>query len=261
MDIKRDVNLAREAFRENNKSKLIKAHSKHKEIHDNGAGKYLKSWVYGGLDGIVTTFAVVAGVAGASLHSGVILILGFANLIADGISMAIGDYISTKSQNEYYDLERKREEWEIENNPKGEEKEMIEIYRKKGLNNKDSRAIVEILKRNKDFWIDTMMNDELELSKSSESPKKNAIFTFISFLIFGFVPLFLYVIGSIFNFSISRGFMWTSILTSVAMFSLGSLKTKVTGKNWVKSGIETLLIGGAAATAAYFVGEFLSKIV
>jgi len=101
MDLKRDVNEAREAFRNKDKKLLVKAHSKHKEMHDTGTGRFLKSWVYGGLDGIVTTFAVVAGVAGASLSSAIVLIMGFANLIGDGISMAVGDYLSTKAQNEY----------------------------------------------------------------------------------------------------------------------------------------------------------------
>ena len=78
--------------------------------------------MYGGLDGIITTFAVVAGVAGASLSSGVVLILGFANLIADGLSMAIGDYLSTKAENEYNKAERAREKWEVENYPEGEKK-------------------------------------------------------------------------------------------------------------------------------------------
>ena len=80
------------------------------ELHSTSGGKYLKSWIYGGLDGVVTTFAVVAGVVGANLSSAIILILGFANLIADGISMAVGDYLSTKSQGEYYKAEKGVEE-------------------------------------------------------------------------------------------------------------------------------------------------------
>lgn len=261
MDLKRDVVKAREAFKEKNKKKLIAAHSKHKEIHDTGTGKYLKSWVYGGLDGIITTFAVVAGVVGASLESKIILILGFANLIADGISMAIGDYLSTKSEKEYYDLERSREEWEVENNPKGEEEEMLEIYQKKGLSKKDAISMISVLKKNKKFWVDTMMSDELGLSKEDGSPLRHGIVTFFSFLIFGLIPLSLFLIGALFNTSFTKPFLFASILTGIAMFSLGAVKTKITGKNWLRSGLEMLLIGGIAATAAYFVGEFLSKII
>lgn len=262
MKLKRDVELARKAFKKKDKKLLVKAHdTEHKELHDVGKGKYIKSAVYGGLDGTITTFAVVAGSIGAAFSSSVMLILGFANLIADGISMAVGDYLSTKSQKEYYKTERKREEWEVKNNPKGEEKEMIEIYMKKGLNKKDSIELIKILKRNKKFWVDTMMHDELELENPEENAKKNAIITFFSFLIFGFIPLMLYLFGAIFNLNIKNGFLLTAILTGIAMFTLGSLKTKITGKNWLKSGFETLLIGGLAASAAYFVGHLLSKII
>jgi VIT1/CCC1 family predicted Fe2+/Mn2+ transporter len=261
MKLKRDLNEAKEAFKKKDKKKLISAHSKHKEVHDTATGKYLKSWVYGGLDGIITTFAIVAGVSGAALNSSIILILGFANLIADGISMAIGDYLSTKSEHEYYDIERKRESWEVKNHPKGEENEMLEIYKKKGLNKKDSKTLISILKRNKRFWVDTMMHEELDLIKSEESPIKNGFVTFISFLMFGFIPLFLYVISALFKLTISNPFTWTSILAGISMFSLGAIKTKLTGKKWLRSGLEMLIIGGLAATAAYFIGELLAKII
>ncbi|MDA3836836.1 MAG: VIT1/CCC1 transporter family protein [Nanoarchaeota archaeon] len=261
MDLKRDVNAARVAFRKGDKEASIVAHSGHREVHDTGFGKYLKSWVYGGLDGIITTFAVVAGVAGAALGVNVILILGFANLIADGISMAIGDYLSTKSENEYYDLERSREKWEVDSHPKGEEAEMLEVYQKKGLNKKDSKILVNVLKRNKKFWIDTMMHDELGLVKEDENPVKHAVVTFGSFLVFGFIPLALFVFGLIFKWDVANGFLWTSVLAGISMFGLGAAKTKITGKKWARSGFETLLIGGVAAGAAYFVGDILAKIV
>ncbi|NCN86324.1 hypothetical protein GW932_00680 [archaeon] len=260
MNIHRDVNLARKAYKKKDIELMKRAHDS-KEIHKTERGKYLRSWIWGGLDGVVTTFAVVAGVAGASLSSTIVLILGFANLIADGISMAVGDYLSTKSEKEYYDLERERETWEVKNYPKGERDEMLEVYTKKGYSQKEANKLVNILSKNKKFWIDTMMHEELGLMHENESPKKNAIFTFISFLIFGFIPLLIYVLGSIFNFTINRGFLYASILSGSAMFLLGSVKTKITGKKWYKSGFETLLIGGIAATAAYFVGDILARIL
>lgn len=261
MKLKRDVEAARKAFKNKDVSALIKSHSKHEEIHDNGNGKYLKSWVYGGLDGIITTFAVVAGVAGAALSSSVVLILGFANLIGDGISMAMGDYLSTKSEREYYKLERSREMWEVDNHPKGEVEEMMEIYSKKGLNKKESKTMVEVLKKNKDFWVDTMMAEELGLIEGEGSPAKHGLVTFASFLIFGFIPLILYVIGASLGIVITKGFFFTAVLAGVAMFALGSLKTKITGKNWIRSGLETLAIGAITAGAAYFIGDFLASIL
>lgn len=260
MDLKRDVNKAREAYKKKDKEAVVQAHSMHNEVHDTGSGKYLKSWVYGGLDGIITTFAVVAGVSGASLEATIILILGFANLIADGISMAIGDYLSTKSEHEYYDLEKKREAWEVKVNPEGEKAEMLEIYQKEGFSKTDSTKLVNILSKNKKFWVKTMMHEELGLMKGDESPAKNGIVTFISFVIFGFIPLSLYVFSAIFGFKIGQPFLWTCILAGISMFSLGALKVKLTGKNWLRSGFEMLLIGGLAAGCAYFIGHWLSTV-
>lgn len=233
----------------------------HREIHMTGQGKYLKSRVYGGLDGVVTTFAVVAGVIGAGLSSVIILILGFANLIADGISMAIGDYLSMKSANEYYDLERKREKMEVDISPSSEKKEMVEVYEKKGFSKKDSMALVSVLSRNKELWIDTMMHEELGLSQNKGFAAKHGINTFLAFLLFGFIPLLFYVVSGIFDLTITREFMFTCILAGISMFILGSMKSKFTGKIWYKSGFETLLIGGIAASSAYLVGHFLAQII
>jgi len=259
--MKRDLEKARLAFKNKDKKLLRTSHNIHKEMHDGNSGKYLKSWVYGGLDGIITTFAVVSGVIGASLSSSIILILGFANLIADGISMGVGDYLSTKSEKEYFDLERSRERWEVNNHPKGEIDEMIEVYEKNGFSLNDSKKMVKLLSKNKKFWIKTMMHEELGLMKEKISSKKHGTITFISFLIFGFIPLSIYVFGAIFDIKISHEFLLTSLFTAVALFILGSIKTRFTGKNWIKSGIETLIIGSLAASAAYFVGVILSNIV
>lgn len=258
--LKRDVKKARKAYKEKDVKEMIEAHQ-HKEIHSTSTGKYIKSWIYGGLDGIITTFAIVAGVAGAGLQSSVILILGFANLIADGISMAIGDYLSSKSEQEYYDLEEKRENWEVKYNPKGEKDEMIQIYTQKGMSKKDAVKMVGLLSKNKKLWVETMMHDELGLLREEGSPVKNGLVTFSSFALFGFVPLILYVLAEIFSFEIGKGFLYTSILAGLAMFALGSMKTKLTGKSWIRSGFETLLIGGVAAASAYFIGHLLASII
>ena len=125
----RDVHKARQAYRLQDVEGMVKAHSQkpHKHIeHHTKEGKYLKSVVYGGLDGIITTFAIVAGVTGAALTSSIVLILGFANLLADGISMAVGDYLSTKSAQEYRKEERKELE-EITKSPSQEVEESVEI--------------------------------------------------------------------------------------------------------------------------------------
>lgn len=252
----RNIDKAREAFKKKDVKAAIEAHSGSIEQHKK-EGKYIKSVIYGGLDGIVTTFAVVAGAAGASLSAGIVIILGFANLIADGLSMAIGDFISTKAEREYQKAERSREAWEVEHYPEGEKKEMVEVYINKGLSKEDANKLVSIISKNKKAWIDVMMVEELGIIESEENPLKNAVATFLSFGIFGFIPLLAYVILPFVNLNI---FLLASILTAITLFALGALKVKITGKNWLKSGFEMLMVGGIAATAAYIIGYLLAGL-
>ena len=224
--------------------------------HHLALGSHIKSAVYGGLDGTITTFALVAGVAGASLGAGIVLILGFANLIADGISMAVGDYLSTKSQQEYQRSERKREESEVETVPETEKKEMIDIYISKGMTESDAKEMASILSKHKKAWVDVMMVEELKILEDNTSPLKNAFVTFASFIVFGLMPLLAYLISLIFHLQFNL-FAAAIILTGITLFLLGSIKTKITGKNWFTSGMEMLLLGAIAAIAAYIVGYAL----
>lgn len=255
----RSLEKAKEAYKKKDVKAAIAAHSQAAEEHKT-EGQYLKSAVYGGLDGTITTFAVVAGVAGASLSAGVVLILGFANLIADGLSMAIGDYLSTKSEREYQKAEREREAWEVDNYPDGEKKEMTEIYTDKGLSKKDASTITSIISKNKKAWVDIMMVEELGIVESRESPLKNSIVTFISFAFFGFIPLITYILAKFIPFLARNEFVAASILTGFTLFLLGAAKVKVTGKNWLKSGLEMLIVGGIAAAAAYGIGKALAGL-
>jgi len=258
--ITRNLEKAREAFLKRDKklSKSAYNSSSGKEKHKK-EGKYIKSAVYGGLDGIITTFAVVAGVAGASLSAGIVLILGFANLIADGISMAVGDFLSTKAENEYNRAERKREEWEVDNYSEGEKKEVFEIYRDKGMSKKDALKMTNILSKNKKAWVNFMMTEELKIIESEESPLKNSVVTFSSFCIFGLIPLLAYLFSGI-SFFTKNTFLIACFMTVLTLFLLGSAKTKVTGRNWIKSGLETVLVGGFASGAAYLIGYLLQGL-
>ncbi len=254
----RDITKAKEAYRKRDAQASITAHDADgAERHQHQHGQYIKSAVYGGLDGIITTFAVVAGVAGAELQSGVVLILGFANLIADGLSMAIGDYLSTKSEQEYHRAERGREQWEVENYPEGEKRELVELYVDKGLSPEDAEAVVEILARNKEAWIDVMMVEELGILQSDESPVGNALVTFFSFGAFGIVPLLAYIAVRLAPIPAESAFPVACVSTAITLFVLGAMKVGVTGRNWIRSGLEMLAVGGIAAVAAYGVGVLL----
>lgn len=257
----RDLRAAREAYDRLDAQASREAHeTSAAEPHRQAQGRYIKSLVYGGLDGIVTTFAVVAGVAGASLSSGIVLILGFANVIADGLSMAIGDYLSTKAENEYNQAERQRELWEVENYAEGEKREMIEIYEAKGLNRGDAALVVDIISKNKKAWVDIMMVEELGIVESDESAVGNAVATFLSFAVFGFVPLLAYVVGYCVPLLKAHLFVIACLLTAATLFALGAAKVRITGRAWWKSGLETFVVGGLAAAAAYGIGYALSGL-
>ena len=258
----RDLNKARDAYKTKDVQAAKAAHTlMAPEDHRLEHGKYIKSVIYGGLDGIITTFAVVAGVTGAALSAVVVFILGIANLIADGLSMGIGDYLSSKSEQEYRQDERRREAWEVENYPEGEKLEMVEIYKGMGIGDDDANTIVDTLSKYKEAWVDVMMVEELGIMEDNESPLNNALATFVAFVIFGFIPLISYVVAQFVPVLIpdsSVSFVFAALLTAVSLFSLGALKVRVTGKNWLKSGIETLLMGGFAAVAAFGIGYGLS---
>jgi len=258
----RNLDKARAAFRRHDPEASRKAHEVNSapEEHQTGRGQYLKSFVYGGLDGIVTTFAVVAGVAGANLSASLIFILGVANLIADGISMAFGDYLSTKAENEYIAAERVREAWETNNYLEGEKREMVDIYTKKGIPKPDAEAMVNILSKHKKPWIDIMMLEELGLVENRESPLKNALVTFASFIFFGSIPVLIYLAARFIPFFAARTFVTACIITGITLFTLGTLKIYFTRQHWYRAGLEMLLLGGLAATTAYFVGVLLGGL-
>lgn len=222
-------------------------------------GRYIKDIVYGANDGIITTFAVVAGVAGATLGEITIIILGLASLIADGFSMAASSYLGSKSEKEFFRRERDVESWEFENVPEEEMSEMRFLLKGLGYNEDDANNLTELLKKNKNFWLDVMMREELHLSfNKKQVPWKEALATFIAFVVAGFVPIapFLFLnADGIYLLTVA------GIATAVALFAVGSMRTLITGERWFVSGIEMLIVGGIAATLAYAIGFLIRQII
>ncbi len=217
---------------------------------------YLKEIVYGGNDGIVTTFAVVAGFAGAQANIAsqmpilTVLLFGFANLFADGVSMALGNFLSIRSEQDVYRTEKKKEAHEIIHNTEMEREESVGIFLKKGFSKKQSEDLVAIYMTNDTYWVDFMMNQELELpNPEGDNPFLKSLATFFSFLIFGFIPLIPYVF-----FKGSELFLMSSCTTALALATLGIFRWKVGKQGFLRSVGETLFLGGTAATVAYFVG-------
>jgi len=252
------IEIAREAYRAGDVEMSIKAHAleTHKEKHKTG-GDFIKSLIYGGFDGVITIFAIIAGAQGSNLGAAVVIILGVSGVVGDAISMAVADYLSTKSEKDYNSGERKREQWEVQNNPEGEKQEMVELYVRKGIVREDAEKMTEILAKNEDTWVDVMMAEELGIIEGDESPIKNGLVTFFSFLIFGMIPVIPYIIGYAAHVPDNRTidlFGISVALTGVLLFLMGVIKTGVTGGNVIKAGMETFIVGAVAAGTAYGVG-------
>ena len=241
---------------------------KHNENHLHGQRKsfirhfqdYLGEFVYGGIDGSVTTFAVVAGAAGAELGSSVVLILGFANLLADGFAMSVGAYLSKKSERDSFEKHKAIEYWEVETMPEMEREEVREIYRSKGFEGELLDRVVEVICKDKDRWVDVMMKEELGMIKEHKSPLLMGATTYISFVLVGTIPLLVYVLDYTNGFK-GELFMTASILTGIAFAVIGFLKSYVTNVSRIKGVAETVLLGALAASVAYFVGDLLEKLL
>ncbi len=221
---------------------------------------YLGEFVYGGIDGSVTTFAVVAGSVGAGLDSSVIIILGFANLLADGFAMSVGAYLSTKSERDNYEKHKAVEYWEVDNLPEVEKQEIRDIYAAKGFEGELLEQVVEVITADKDRWVDVMMKEELEMMPDNKSPFAMGAVTYMAFVLVGLVPLVIYVYDYITGFDGNR-FLVTCILTGLAFSIIGFLKTYVTETSRWKGILETLILGAIAAAVSYFVGDVLEGIV
>jgi len=223
---------------------------------------YFDDFIYGSIDGAVTTFAIVAGVMGASLPSVIILILGFANLFADGFSMAAANYQASKARNEFIEMKRKQEEWEIENLEEQERDEIRDIYKEKGFKDKLLEDVVRIITSRRKVWIDTMMKEELGLIEDGKNPRQSSVSTFVGFNVVGLIPLIPFMIFMIIGIEVnSEAFVYSTVSVFAAFFLVGMIKGKIVKKSMLYSGISTLIIGGIAAVVAYLVGYGLNFLI
>ena len=215
---------------------------------------YIRDFIYGGVDGAVTTFAVVSGVAGAELPTSIVLILGFANLAADGFSMAASNFLGTRAEIDDYRRIEKIEYRHIELAPEGEREEVRQIYREKGFEGEELERAVDLITADKDRWVKTMLTEEYGLPSEIRSPWIAAGSTFSAFVVCGLVPLLPYLFGA------NSSFLAACIMTGITFFLIGSFKSRWSTNSWLRSGLETLLVGGIAAGLAYGVGVLLKGV-
>jgi len=216
---------------------------------------YVRDWIYGGIDGAVTTFAVVSGVAGAELSPVIVLILGFANLVADGFSMAASNFLGTRAEQDDHKRIEKIERRHIEVEPEGEREEVRQIYREKGFEGRQLEEAVDLITSDNDRCVKTMLTEEYGLPTEIRSPWMAAFSTFSAFIVCGLIPLLPYLAGT------ARSFLISSVLTGVTFFIIGSVKSRWSTSSWLRSGLETLFVGALAAGLAYGVGVLLKDIV
>ncbi len=258
MSLSKRIDKARDAF--SKRDKVAAAHIHHTsqgaalEEHGGAGARYVGDIIYGGLDGIITTFAIVA-----QLESGIILVLGLANLIADGFSMAAGAYLSLKSEQAYYDKEKERELWEVANFPEGEKQEMHQIYLQQGYTPEEAAQLVDIKSRDPERWVDAMMIDELGMTRDDRKPMLSGLTTLISFIIAGSVPLLIYLVGLVVD--VPSSFEISILLSALALFGLGTAKVRITLQNPFQSGFEMLVVGGLASGVAYAIGALLRNLI
>lgn len=210
--------------------------------------QYLREMIFGGIDGAVTTFAIVAGVEGAGLSHGIIVALGLANILADGFSMAAGNYSGTKAEAD----DRKRiveiEERHIRFHREGELEELRQILERRGLSGDVLEQATDAIAQDTKKWIALMLTDEYGLTRDAPTPFRAALATFGAFLVAGSVPLIPFIL------QLEDAFLISVIATLITFFLIGTAKSVWSLATWWWSGCETLLIGAAAAAIAYLVG-------
>lgn len=222
--------------------------------------KYLRPFIFGGIDGLATLFALVAGSVGADLAAGSMLAVGVGNLIAGALGMGIGEYVSSKADRDVALREESREKWEVENNPEGEVYEMIAIYQSKGLSQQDASLVATTLSKYPKFWIEHMMLTEIGMLPvdENENVALGGIVMFLSFVMFGSVPLFSYYFLS---FEGVHPFAIAALSSSVTLFILGAIKSKFVSKPAVPGGLVMVLQGGLCAFSAYYLGDFINSLI
>ena len=219
------------------------------------AGEAVRDVVIGMSDGLTVPFALAAGLTGAIASSHIILTAGFAEIAAGSIAMGLGGYLAARSDAEHYASERLREEQEIVTLPEVEAQEVREIFQTYGLTDAESATVVASLRKRPQDWVDFMMRFELGLEKPEPARAwKSALTIALAYIVGGVIPLSAYVF-----FADAHRALWVSVgVTLIALGIFGGIKGKFTGAPIIRSGLQTTVIGGLAAGAAFIIARCIS---
>lgn len=226
---------------------------KHEQHQHSNTGVNLRDAILGGQDGLVNVLGVILAVATATQDAKIVIIAGLAATFAESISMAAVAYTSTKAARDFYDSELAREKREIREMPEMERKEIRDIYYKKGFRGTLLNRIVSHITSSEKLWLDTMMDEELHLSKEEyKNPARDALIVGISAVIGSLIPLMPFLL-----LEVHAGIWVSLVLSTIVLFFAGMVKGKLTTGHPLRSGVELAIIGIVAALAGYAIGAAL----
>ncbi|PYS49390.1 MAG: iron transporter [Acidobacteria bacterium] len=219
------------------------------------AGDTVRDIVIGMSDGLTVPFALAAGLSGAINSSAIIITAGLAEVAAGSIAMGLGGYLAAKSDAEHYDSEREREKLEIVQIPKQEMAEVASIFRSYGLTTEEAAPIVKALSQRPRAWVDFMMRYELGLEKPDPKRALQSALTIAgAYIAGGLIPLSPYILLR----NAQTALRISVLVTLVALLMFGYVKGRFTGAKPFRSALQTMLIGGLAAAAAFMIARAIS---
>lgn len=221
---------------------------------------YLRDFVFGAVDGTITTFAVVAGASGADLSSGVIVVMGLANLIADPFSMGVGDFLGLRAESERVLKTKRRISRHIETLSHGPREAVRQVYASKGFHGEELEKVIEVITADPDRWANTLLSEVHGLQPAGPSPIKSGAAIFVAFVAMGTIPLLSFLLDVAVG-GPSEPLAWSVALTGYAFFLIGAVKGRVVEGSQLSGGLETLATGGSAAVLACLIGLMLRGLV
>ena len=217
-------------------------------------GKSLREFVFGIEDGLISSVGIVTGVVGAAVSSFFIILAGIISMFAGALSMAVGTYLSIKSENDYYRREIEKERWEIRKFPEMEKAELREFLVKRGYKGRRLEGELNVIWADKELVLKYMLEEELGIPQDNfKNPVNSAAVMLTSYLLGSIIPLTPYLF---FTSNIALGISLTS--TVISLFAFGAYRTVYTGKNWFASGFEMMALGMIVAAVGYYLGTLFA---